>query len=118
MSANRDKSRPPKDASRAKRRTATERKAAAKNGERDVQRRRVLYQSSLVFGQSHDPARVGKHIIATVEQLVNFQRGSIWLIRENTAGLDLLAHSDLGLGSDALAKELARVRSLVPRPGE
>ena len=93
MSANRDKSRPPKDASRAKRRTGTGRNAAAKNGERGLEAFGYSI-SRAFFSQSHDPARFGKHIIATVEQLVNFQRGSIWLIRENSSELDLLAHRD------------------------
>ncbi len=78
----------------------------------------VLYHSSLVFSQSRDPARVGKHIIATVEQLVNYQRGSIWLAQEGRPELELLAHSNLGLEPEALAQQLEQVHSLVPRLGE
>ena len=86
--------------------------------ERGLERLGALYQSSLVFSQSRDPAKVGKHIIATVEQLVNYQRGSIWLTRENSSELDLLAHSDLGLEPEALKRELERLSSLFPRLGE
>jgi hypothetical protein len=38
---------------------------------RGLEKLRVLYESSLVFSQSRDPEKLGEHIIATVEQLVN-----------------------------------------------
>ena len=92
--------------------------AQTEMSERGLKELGVLYQSSLVFSQSRDPARVGKHIIATVEQLVHYQRGSIWLRQDDRPELELLAHSDLGLKPAVLEKELERIRSLVPRLGE
>ncbi len=79
---------------------------------------RVLYQSSLVFGQTRDPAAVGQHIIATMEKLLPYRRGSIWLRQEGTSDLTLLAHSDLDMTPADLEEELVRVRKLVPRLGE
>lgn len=96
----------------------TARKEAERAAERSLKELRVLYLSSLAFGQSRDPERVGRQIIETMEQLLDYRRGSIWMKKENSPELALLAHSDLGLEPGALGKELIRVRALVPRLGE
>ncbi len=56
----------------------------------------ALYQASATFTHLVDPGLVGKQIIDTIEQLMGYQRGTIWLLDETVNDIQLLAHSDLG----------------------
>ena len=85
---------------------------------RHVQQLDVLNAASVAFGQTLDIEEVGRRIIAALESLLDWQRGSIWLVEEPQRELRLLAHSDMGLDGVALGAELARERTLVLRLGD
>jgi PAS domain S-box-containing protein len=99
-------------------RDITERKRAEEEIQRHIKSLGALSEASLAFTRLQHPEDVGKRVIATLEQMLSWQRGSLWLIDEARQGMRLLAHGDMGLAPEALARELERVRSLVCRVGD
>jgi len=95
-----------------------ERKRTEQRLERSLVELAVLFEASHAFSRLLSPEAVGQEIIATIERLMSWQRGSIWLRSDANNELRLLAHSHLGLPADALQAELAQVRGMVARLGD
>jgi PAS domain S-box-containing protein len=74
----------------------------------------VLYQASLASAQIHSLTAVAQRVIETLEQLMNWQRGSIWIVDESRQKPALLARSTGGLSGEALQAEMTRVNALIP----
>jgi PAS domain S-box-containing protein len=77
----------------------------------------ALWEASVGVGRFLDPRALGEHVIQTVERLLSYRRGSLWVVGGEGGAMELLAHSDVGLSGEALEAELDRVRGLV-RLGE
>ncbi|RMI09634.1 MAG: PAS domain S-box protein [Calditrichaeota bacterium] len=78
----------------------------------------ALYEASVAFSLHLDAHKVGEKVVETLEHLLHWKRGSIWLLDEEQTRLELLAHSSMGLKGEALEEELKRVRNMVSAPGE
>lgn len=78
----------------------------------------ALYKASLTFAQHLDIEPVGEMVIETLDNLLSWQRGSIWLLNETHDELRLLAHSRGELSPQAYQQELARVRRIINQPGQ
>lgn len=96
----------------------TDRKKAEDSLKKSLQTTNTLYQVSKQLNFSLNIEEVGAKIIESLEKLLKWQRGSIWLMDENKKKMHLLAHSDMGLESVALEKELDRVKDIVTKPGD
>jgi len=96
----------------------TDRKRVELENDHYLNQLTALHVASLAFTHLNALDLLGQKIIEAVEQLLDWRRGSIWLLDETGAGLRLFAHSEMGLDRQQLQAELARVRILVPRLGE
>ena len=66
----------------------------------------VLYQASLASAQIHSLNAVAQRVIKTLEQLMNWKRGSIWVVDEERNKPVLLARNNGNLSGEALKEEL------------
>ena len=96
----------------------TERKQAEEETRRRLNDLTILFNVSASLGRSSSLQALGRHVIDTVENLLGWRRGSIWLIDKAGENLQLLAHSRMGLDDRTLDRALQHVRSLVTRVGE
>jgi PAS domain S-box-containing protein len=74
----------------------------------------VLYEASLASAQIHSLNAAAQRVITTLEQLMHWQRGSIWAVDKEKNKPVLIALSNTGLSGDALQAEIARVDAAVP----
>lgn len=73
----------------------------------------VLYRASLASAQIHSLTAVAERVIETLDQLMNWQRVSIWVIDGEKGKPVLLARNSTGLRGDALKAELERLNTLI-----
>jgi PAS domain S-box-containing protein len=73
----------------------------------------VLYQTSLAAIQINNVHNVAQLIVETLEQLLNWQSSSIWLIDTVNQKPTLLAHSRMGLSGKTLQFNTNQVKALI-----
>ena len=78
----------------------------------------ALHETSRRLSRLLNIREVGREIISTLEEMLEWKRGSVWLIDQSKQKLSLLAHSEMGLSGRALKEELQRVQSIVQKPGD
>jgi PAS domain S-box-containing protein len=96
----------------------SERKKAEEETLRRLNELITLQKASSAFGQSLKPEDVGFTIVDTLERLMAWERGSIWLKDKSGDNLILLAHSKMGLNEHEFKIECARVNNIVKKVGE
>lgn len=74
----------------------------------------VLYEASLASAQIHSQTIAAQRVIATLEQMMHWQRGSIWTIDKEKNKPVLIALSNTGLSGDELKAEMERIDAIVP----
>jgi PAS domain S-box-containing protein len=74
----------------------------------------VLYEASLASAQIHSLSAAAHRVLATLEQLMHWQRGSIWAVDKDKNKPVLIALSNIDLSDDALQIEMARIDAVVP----
>ncbi len=84
---------------------------------RRARRLAALNQVSQKLNQLLDLASIAEVATQTIESLLGWLRGSIWLAGSETA-ITMLYHSTPGIEGKARQVELARLRSLILRPGQ
>ncbi len=77
----------------------------------------ALHTISQKLSNILDVQAIGDMIIPEIEKLLNWERGSIWLL-DNENHVYLLTHSIPGLKGEKRQQELERLRSLIKKPGE
>ena len=98
-------------------RDITERNRAEESLNKSLLTTNILFQVSKELSFTINIEEVGEKILESVERLLKWQRGSIWLMDDDKKKMHLLNHSDMGLDQDNLRKELDRVRKIVTKPG-
>ena len=78
----------------------------------------ALHQASLAFSRLLNVQDVGHSIVETLEKILDWHRGSIWIMSESGKELDLLAHTSMGFDKELFSEELNRVQGLVKLPGD
>lgn len=99
-------------------RDITERKLAEEYHRSRLKELTVLYDNSLALGQRLSVQVISERAVTALESLLDWRRGSVWLIDDTGEKIELLAHSAMGLDEEALEIEVRRVRELVGRSGQ
>lgn len=73
----------------------------------------VLYQTSLASTQINSVQAVAQQIVVTIEQLMNWQSGSIWLIDPADKKPTLLANKRMGVTDKLLLAEADQMDALI-----
>jgi PAS domain S-box-containing protein len=77
----------------------------------------ALHEISQKTSHLFDLKSIGEMTIPTIENLLGWTRGSLWLADED-ANPKMLIHSTTGFKGKARQQELVRLRTLVSHPGE
>ena len=94
----------------------TERKKSERIIDSQLKKMMALYQASIAFSKLSTLKDIGFIILKTLENEINWYRGSIWLSSDSGKGLDLLAHSRMGLDDKQFDEEIKRVKHLFKSP--
>lgn len=78
----------------------------------------VLHQTGLASSQIYSAHAIGQRIVESLEQLLDWQRGSIWIFDASQNRPILLSHAIVGVTGHALLMEARRISSLVDELGE
>ncbi|MHB8578555.1 MAG: PAS domain-containing protein [Ignavibacteriaceae bacterium] len=96
----------------------TLRKNAENSLSKSFQTLNTLYAISKQLGISLNIEDVGAKILESLESLLKWQRGSIWLLNKDKNELQLIAHSKMGLECVKYEKEIERVKNIVSADGK
>ncbi len=73
----------------------------------------TLYEITKQLGLSLNIEEVGAKILESLEKLLKWQRGSIWLLDKDKNAMQLISHSKMGLDDVNYKNEIERVKNIL-----